>query len=112
MEDAISLRLPKAVVVYLAAEKAKEPDIFPFCFADNARVHDESRDYQGLAAIKSWARDAQAKYQYVVEPLQASMDDQRVNLRARLTGNFPGSPVELEHVFTLEGGKIISLEIQ
>jgi hypothetical protein len=34
-----------------------------------------------------------------------------MTLRARLTGNFPGSSVELDHVFTLEDGKIISLEI-
>jgi len=29
----------------------------------------------------------------------------------RLTGNFPGSPIELEFVFTLDGDKIKSLEI-
>ena len=29
----------------------------------------------------------------------------------RLTGNFPGSPIELEFVFTLVGDKIVSLEI-
>ncbi len=29
----------------------------------------------------------------------------------RLTGNFPGSPVNLEFVFRLEGNKIASLEI-
>ena len=29
----------------------------------------------------------------------------------RLTGNFPGSPIELEFVFTLKDDKIVSLEI-
>ena len=29
----------------------------------------------------------------------------------RLTGNFPGSPIELEFVFKLAGDKIVSLEI-
>ena len=32
-------------------------------------------------------------------------------LTNRLTGNFPGSPIELEFVFTLAGDKIVSLEI-
>jgi hypothetical protein len=30
----------------------------------------------------------------------------------KLTGNFPGSPVTLDFVFTLEGGKIAALEIR
>lgn len=30
---------------------------------------------------------------------------------AHLVGSFPGSPVQLSHVFTLEGGRIRSLEI-
>ena len=29
----------------------------------------------------------------------------------RLTGNFPGSPIELDFAFTLDGDKIASLEI-
>jgi hypothetical protein len=29
----------------------------------------------------------------------------------RLTGNFPGSPVDLRFIFELEGDKIVSLEI-
>ena len=30
----------------------------------------------------------------------------------RLTGNFPGSPIELEFVFIVHGDKIVSLEIR
>jgi hypothetical protein len=30
----------------------------------------------------------------------------------RLIGNFPGSPIELEFIFTLDGNKITSLEIR
>jgi hypothetical protein len=30
----------------------------------------------------------------------------------KLTGNFPGSPLTLDFVFTLEGGKIAALEIK
>jgi hypothetical protein len=34
-----------------------------------------------------------------------------VTVRARLTGEFPGSPLELDHIFKLSGDKIASLEI-
>jgi hypothetical protein len=31
---------------------------------------------------------------------------------ARVAGDFPGSPVELQHAFRLDGGQIASLEIR
>jgi hypothetical protein len=35
-----------------------------------------------------------------------------VTLRARIAGDFPGSPVELDHIFTLSNDEIASLEIR
>jgi len=31
---------------------------------------------------------------------------------ARVAGRFPNSPVDLQHVFVVEGGRIASLEIR
>ena len=47
-----------------------------------------------------------------MESLDASVSENIVTLRARLTGGFPGSPIELDYTFTLANDKIISLEIQ
>jgi hypothetical protein len=47
-----------------------------------------------------------------MEPLDSSVGEKTVKLRARLIGNFPGSPVEVNYTFTLENAKITSLEIQ
>ena len=106
------LKLPKPVAAYLLAVQTKDADILALCFADDAVVHDEDGDYRGLDAIKSWKRETEAKYRYVVEPLDASVDGNIVRLRARLIGDFPGSPVELDYTFTLANDKITSLEIQ
>jgi hypothetical protein len=111
-ENAMLSKLPAPVLTYLAAEKAKNPEMLSFCFADDALVHDEGKDHRGLDAIKDWKRKAEAKYQYVLEPLDASVGEKTVKLRARLTGNFPGSPVELNFTFTLAGEKIASLDIR
>ena len=108
----MSLRLPKPVTNYLAAVEAKDTDMLALCFADDALVHDEGRDHRGLDAIRAWKREADAKYQYVMEPLDGSVAEKTVRLRARLTGNFPGSPVELTYTFTLANDKIASLEIR
>jgi SnoaL-like domain len=109
---AIPLGLPKPVAIYLAAVQAKDVDMLALCFADDARVHDENSDYRGLDAIKAWKRETDAKYRYVMEPLDASVSENTVKLRARLTGDFPGSPVELDYTFLLANDKISSLEIQ
>ena len=106
------LKLPAPVLTYLAAEKAKNPEMLTCCFADDALVHDEGRDHRGMDAIKAWKKAAEAKYTYILEPLNASVTDRTVILRARLTGNFPGSPVELDHTLTLANDKITSLEIR
>jgi hypothetical protein len=50
------LTQPKPVATHLAAEKAKDIDMLALCFASDALVHDEGRDYRGLDAIKSWKR--------------------------------------------------------
>jgi hypothetical protein len=64
-----------------------------------------------LAAIKQWKAQTRKKYKHTVEPLRSVQKDDKTIITNRLTGNFPGSPIELEFVFTLDGNKIASLEI-
>jgi hypothetical protein len=104
--------LPRPVAAYLAADNAHDTSTLAAYFAADARVHDEDRDYRGLDAIRAWKQEAQAKYRYVMEPLAASVGGETVNLRARLTGDFPGSPIEVDYTFRLAGDKIAALEIR
>jgi len=105
-------KLPQPVLNYLAAVKAQDTAMFARCFADDALVHDEGRDYRGLDAITAWKKETQTKYKYAIEPLDASVSGNTVKLRARLTGDFPGSPVDLDFAFMLANDKIASLEIR
>jgi hypothetical protein len=104
--------LPEPIKIYLAADRAQDTEMLALCFADDARVRDEEQDYHGLQAIRAWQQEAQAKYKYTVEPLEFAVEDNSVTLHARLTGNFPGSPVELDYLFTLDGNRITELEIK
>ena len=61
--------------------------------------------------IKAWHREANAKYRYVIEPLDASVNGPAVDVRARVAGDFPGSPIITRLHFTLAGEGIESLEI-
>ena len=66
--------------------------------------------YKGRAAIKQWKADASIKYQYTSEPLACEQQGGKTVVTSRLTGNFPGSPVNLRFFFELERDKIASLE--
>jgi hypothetical protein len=104
--------LPTPISVYIAAENGGDPEALAQCFAESAVVRDEGQTIEGLAAIKQWKAETRKKYQHTIEPLASTQKDGRIIVTNRLTGNFPGSPIELEFVFTLDGNKIASLEIR
>ena len=106
----MTLNLPKPIAAYFTADKA-DSDAVSMCFTENALVKDEGHTYQGRAAIKKWKADASTKYQYTSEPFACEKKDGVTVVSSRLTGNFPGSPVNLRFFFKLEGDKIASLEI-
>jgi ketosteroid isomerase-like protein len=105
----MSIKLPAPVTAYLAADAQRDLDKLSQCFAKDATVNDEHREYQGLDSIKSWKARSAAR---VVEPLRAAVTEKNVRLHARLTGDFPGSPAELDYIFVLANGKIASLDIR
>ena len=104
------LNLPKPIATYFAADK-NDGETLSQCFTEDAVVKDEGHIYNGRAAIRQWKADASAKYQYTSEPFVCERRDGQVIVTSRLTGNFPGSPVNLRFFFRLEGDQIESLEI-
>jgi hypothetical protein len=108
----MSVDLPEPIAAYIAAENGHDTEAVARCFADHAVVRDEGRTIEGLAAIKQWKAETKKKYQYTVEPLECVQREGKTVVTNRLAGNFPGSPVNLEFVFGLEGNKIVSLEIR
>jgi hypothetical protein len=107
----MSVDLPTPIAIYIAAENRDDVEALAQCFSEHAVVRDEDRTIEGLAAIKRWKAETGKKYQHTVEPLASAQKDGKTIVTNRLTGNFPGSPIELEFVFTLDGDKIASLEI-
>jgi hypothetical protein len=106
----MTLALPQSIAAYFTADK-EGAEAVAQCFTENALVTDEGQAYRGRAAIRRWQADASARYQYTSEPLACEQKEGKVVVTSRLTGNFPGSPVNLRFFFGLEGEKIASLEI-
>ena len=105
-------RLPTPIAIYIDAENRGDTEALAQCFAEDAVVRDEGKTIEGLAAIKQWKAETKKKYQHTIEPLTSTQQDDKIIVTNRLTGNFPGSPIELEFIFTLDGNKIASLEIR
>ena len=106
----MNLEMPKPVAAFFTADTV-DAEAVARCFTETAVVKDEGHTYSGRAAIKKWKADASTKYQYTSEPFACERKDGMTVVTSRLTGNFPGSPVNLRFFFELEGDKIASLEI-
>jgi hypothetical protein len=104
------INLPEPIAAYFATDK-RDSEAIARCFTQDAVVTDEGHTYTGVMAIKQWKAESSAKYTYTSEPLAVERRDGMVVVTSRLTGNFPGSPVDLRFFFRLERGKIASLEI-
>ena len=96
---------------YVAAANAQDSEAVTANFSEGAIVRDEGRNWQGIVAIRQWAVEVTKKYHPTIETLNVAQVDGRTVLTGRVSGNFPGSPVELRYVFTLNGEKIERLEI-
>ena len=106
----INLNLPEPIAAYFDADK-REGEHVARCFTKQAVVRDEGQTYSGTEAITAWKTAAATKYSYTSEPFAVERKDGRYIVTCRLTGSFPGSPVDLRFAFRLQRGKIASLEI-
>ena len=104
------LPLPEPIAAYFAADR-RDIEAIAGCFTQDAIVKDEGHTYTGIMAIRQWKTEGSTRYTYISEPFALERRDDLVIVTSQLTGNFPGSPVDLRFFFRLERGKIATLEI-
>lgn len=107
----MAIDLPKPIADYFEADREKAPDAVARCFTANAVVRDEGHTYAGIEAIRQWKADASAKYSYTAEPFAIESDGGRSVVTSHLSGDFPGSPLDLRYLFVLADDRIAELEI-
>ncbi|SEH84067.1 hypothetical protein SAMN05660691_01710 [Rheinheimera pacifica] len=107
----MNIQLAKSINNYFAIGNGTGSVRVKDCFTPEAVVLDEGGNYQGQAAIESWLQQTRQKYQFSAKPISVTSKEQQEVVVAEVSGNFPGSPIQLSYVFVLNGDKIQSLEI-
>lgn len=104
------ITLPSPVAAYFAADQS-DADAVVQCFAQHAVVVDERHTHEGRDSIRRWKAEASAKFHYTAAPYAISEEGGQTIVTAHVSGDFPGSPVDLRYAFVVEDGKIARLEI-
>lgn len=107
-----SAALPEVILNYIAAANDGRIDDAAASFAQDALVHDENLDHQGLDAIHQWIAHTTREFSPKNEVLSATADGETHTVISKISGNFLGSPVELEFHFVITNEKISRLSIQ
>lgn len=105
------MNLHPSIKAYFDADERNESGAPLHAFAPDAVVEDEGRSHAGHEAIDAWWREVKAKYQAVAEPLEGSERGDVLEVRARVAGMFPGSPIMRTFAFRLDDDLITVLEI-
>jgi hypothetical protein len=105
------MTLPPPIRTFFTAEAPQGGASLAAAFAPDAVVHDEGATHRGPEAIRAWWLAAKAKYRHRAEPLELTEAGGAKVVRARVSGDFPGSPAVLTFTFGLAGDRIRDLRI-
>ncbi len=107
-----SIDAPEVVVRYLQAAPGGDVDTLVGCFTDDAEVIDEDQTFRGHDEIRRWRETVASKFTYTIDVEDVETLSAHVHVvTARLEGDFPGSPVQLDFRFILQEGLISALSI-
>lgn len=110
------MTLPDPIQIYCATNAPQDGAALAAAFAPDAIVHDEGATHRGAAEIEAWWAAAKARSRQRAEPLDLTETGGKLLVRARVSGDFPGSPAVLTFAFGLsgsaqEGNRIPTLKI-
>jgi ketosteroid isomerase-like protein len=109
---AMNANLPQPIVDYFQAANAHHTVGVVAAFTDDALVTDENREYRGAAAVQGWSERVIKDYKPHAEAIEVAESGDQAVVTARVSGTFPGSPVQLRYRFTLKADKIAALRIE
>jgi hypothetical protein len=103
--------LPQAVTRYFEATNRFDAESAAACFTPEAIVRDEGKTHVGTDEIRNWVSYASREYQPQASVVGAQQQGDKLAVAVSVTGQFPGSPVELDFEFYLRDEKIAELTV-
>jgi hypothetical protein len=110
-KKSMNMELPPVIAAFFHATNTREFADFLSLFTPDAHVNDEASDYQG-AEIAAWIDRATADTKPAANVTGITGGDGHYVITAEVSGNFPGSPIQLRYHFTLQDDKIATLLIK
>ena len=105
------MKLPSIIADLLTAQEKYDSNAFSECFSDDAVVFDEGKTYRGKKEVRQWNEMTNTRYKTKYEPLEVTTKGDKITLKAKISGTFPGSPAIIEYHFETKNSKITSLQI-
>ena len=105
------MTLPVIVEQLLSAQSAQNSAAYADCFSDSGIVTDEGKTHKGRKEIQEWNANTNGLYQFTIEPVDFTQEENAGLLKAKTSGNFPGSPIILNYNFRFSNGLIEELNI-
>ncbi len=112
MTTSNSREVPASLANYIEAANAGATSAALASFSESSVVQDEGAEHRGHAAIRDWIEETVGKYHFHITPLAVRQSSDHVVLRCRVSGSFPGSPVELDFDAMISSEKISRLAIR
>lgn len=103
------IKLPEPITAYFDPANSVAQKVA--AFNETAIVEDEKQRHHGQPEIGKWMEDVKAKYNFVAEPIEVAHKAEQFAVKAKVSGDFPNSPIELDYRFELANGKIEKLLI-
>ena len=104
-------KLPEPLDEYFAAANVNDSRRAAACFTEDALVYDEGREFRGRDAVRRWVEETGRKYHSKAVVLAVEQVADRTVVTAHVTGEFPGSQIDLHYRFKLADQQIAALDI-
>lgn len=103
------IQLPPLLARFVESMNRQDSATFLICFADGAVVEDEGQTHRGLDEIQSWIETAFAETRPVLDVTAYEPAEAGDVMTGKVSGDFPGSPVQLHYHLTHDSLRITAL---
>ena len=105
--------LPPQIASYFLAKDSGDAASLDLCLAPDVIVRDpgENTEVRGRAEVKAWILQTHKKFTLSTKITDSRLDADVITVDTLVSGDFPGSPLPFAYRFSLEKGKITSIDI-